>query len=59
MSPNLWLALIIFIVINGIIIWQMVVEMEPMSRRVRKWFFIVGNAIALCLSVAEFIWMEF
>ncbi|PWW04770.1 hypothetical protein DFQ01_10653 [Paenibacillus cellulosilyticus] len=59
MLSNWLLALIIFLVINGIIAWQMITETEPMSRRARKWFFIVGNIIALILAVAEFIWMDF
>lgn len=57
-AANWWLALIIFIVINGIIVWQMITGMDSLSRQARKWFFIVGNAIALCLAAAELIWMD-
>ncbi|MNC66309.1 hypothetical protein D3C75_1166960 [compost metagenome] len=59
MTANWWLALIIMIVINGIVAWTLFTGLEPVSRRAKKWFFIIANAVGLILAVAEFIWMDF
>ncbi|WP_135549038.1 hypothetical protein [Paenibacillus cymbidii] len=59
MAVNWWLALIIIVVVNGIILWEWLMSTEPVSRKMRKWFFIVGNVIAVGLAVAELIWLDF
>jgi hypothetical protein len=59
MAANWWLALIIMVVLNGILIWTLFFSLEPTSRRAKKWFFIVGNVIGLILAVSQFFWMEF
>jgi len=58
MTANWWLALIIMVVINGILVWNLFLETEPVSRRAKKWFFIVGNALGLVLVVLQFIWLD-
>lgn len=59
MAANWWLALIIMVVLNGILVWTLFVEGESTSRRAKKWFFIIVNAIGLILAVSQFFWMEF
>jgi L-cystine uptake protein TcyP (sodium:dicarboxylate symporter family) len=59
MTANGWLALIIMVVINGILVWTLFVEHEETSRRAQKWFFIVGNGFGLILAVSQFFWMDF
>ncbi|WNS42024.1 hypothetical protein [Paenibacillus sp. MMS20-IR301] len=59
MNPNWWLALIIMVVINGILVWTLFVEHEQTSRKAKKWFFIVGNGLGLVLAVSQFFWMDF
>ncbi len=58
MSANGWLALIIMVVVNGIVAWTLFTGLEPLSRRAKKWFFIVANAVGLVLAVSQFFWME-
>ncbi|RIE01584.1 hypothetical protein D3H35_24880 [Cohnella faecalis] len=59
MAANWWLALIIMVVLNGIVVWNFIVGQERVSRRAKKWFFIVANVIGLCLAVSQFFWMDF
>lgn len=59
MAANWWFALIIIVVLNGILIWTLLTGLEPISRRARKWFFIVVNVIGLILAVSQFFWMDF
>ncbi|OBZ15336.1 hypothetical protein A7975_31620 [Bacillus sp. FJAT-26390] len=59
MVANWWLALIIMVVLNGILVWTLLVGSEPLSRRAKKWFFIVVNAIGLILAISQFFWMDF
>jgi len=59
MVANWWLALIIMVVLNGIVVWTLLAEQEPMSRKAKKWFFIVVNVIGLILAVSQFFWMDF
>ncbi|MBP1994146.1 hypothetical protein [Paenibacillus eucommiae] len=59
MAANWWLALIIMVVLNGILVWNFLVGLEPISRRAKKWFFIVVNVIGLVLAVSQFFWMDF
>ncbi len=59
MAANWWLALIIMVVINGILVWTLFVEGGPTSRRVKKWFFVVANVIGLTLAISQFFWMDF
>ncbi|MWC30940.1 hypothetical protein [Paenibacillus sp. MMS18-CY102] len=58
MAANWWLAIIIFVVLNGIVAWQLITSLEPISKTARKWFFIVANAVGACLAVAELIWLD-
>ncbi|MDQ0194723.1 hypothetical protein [Paenibacillus wynnii] len=58
MAANWWLALIIMVVLNGILFWTLL-SGEPVSRRAKKWFFIVANVIGLLLAVSQFFWMDF
>lgn len=59
MVANWWLALIIMVVLNGIVAWTLLTGLEPISRKAKKWFFIVANIIGLILVVAQFIWLDF
>lgn len=59
MAANWWLALIIMVVLNGIVAWTLFMHHEPVSRRARKWFYIVVNVIGLILAVSQFFWMDF
>ncbi|WP_341280519.1 hypothetical protein [Paenibacillus sp. FSL H8-0537] len=59
MAANWWLALIIMVVFNGIIAWTLFTGLEPVSRRAKKWLFIVANVVALVLAVSQFFWMDF
>lgn len=59
MAANWWLALIIMVVLNGILVWTLFVEGHSASRRAKKWFFIVVNVIGLILAVSQFFWMDF
>ncbi|MBW7475894.1 hypothetical protein K0T92_14205 [Paenibacillus oenotherae] len=59
MAANWWFALIIMVVLNGIVVWTLLTGLEPISRRAKKWFFIVANAIGLVLAVSQFFWMDF
>ncbi|CAH1215809.1 hypothetical protein PAECIP111893_04033 [Paenibacillus plantiphilus] len=59
MAANWWFALIIMVVLNGIMVWTLLTGLEPVSRRAKKWFFIVVNAIGLVLAVSQFFWMDF
>lgn len=59
MVANWWFALIIMVVLNGILVWTLFVELEPISRRAKKWFFIVVNVTGLVLAVSQFFWMDF
>ncbi|OKP82169.1 hypothetical protein A3844_11125 [Paenibacillus helianthi] len=59
MAANWWLALIIMVVLNGILVWTLFVEGYSASRRAKKWFFIVVNVIGLILAVSQFFWMDF
>ncbi|WP_058301075.1 hypothetical protein [Gorillibacterium timonense] len=59
MTANWWLALIIMVVLNGIVAWTLLTGLEPVSRRAKKWMFIVVNGIGLVLAVSQFFWMEF
>lgn len=58
MAANWWLALIIMVVLNGILVWTLLTGSEPISRRAKKWFFIVVNVIGLILAVSQFFWMD-
>lgn len=59
MQANWWLALIIMVVLNGIVAWTLLTGTEPLSKRAKKWFFIVANAVGLILAVSQFFWMDF
>ncbi|MNR63574.1 hypothetical protein D3C85_1859270 [compost metagenome] len=60
MAANWWLALIIMVVLNGILVWVLFIEaVESLSRRAKQWFFIVGNVIGLILAISQFFWMDF
>ncbi|MNW70293.1 MULTISPECIES: hypothetical protein [Paenibacillus] len=59
MAANWWLALIIMVVLNGILVWTLFTGLEPISRKAKKWFFIVVNGIGLILAVSQFFWMDF
>lgn len=59
MVVNWWLALIIMVVLNGILAWTLLTGVESLSRRAKKWFFIVVNAVGLVLAISQFFWMEF
>ncbi|CAH1058154.1 hypothetical protein PAECIP111894_04327 [Paenibacillus pseudetheri] len=59
MVANWWLALIIMVGLNGILAWTLFLGLEPISRRAKKWFFIVVNVIGLILAVSQFFWMDF
>ncbi|CAH1219070.1 hypothetical protein PAECIP111892_04655 [Paenibacillus auburnensis] len=59
MAANWWLALIIMVVLNGILVWTLFTGLEPTSRKAKKWFFIVVNGIGLILAVSQFFWMDF
>ncbi|EFM08808.1 hypothetical protein PaecuDRAFT_4273 [Paenibacillus curdlanolyticus YK9] len=58
MAANWWLALIIIAVLNGIVLWEWFWSSEPVSKTARKWFFIVANAVGVCLAVVELIWLD-
>ncbi|MEO3945273.1 hypothetical protein [Gorillibacterium sp. CAU 1737] len=59
MAANWWLALIIMVVLNGIVAWTLFTGLEPVSRRAKRWFFVVANGIGLVLAISQFFWMEF
>ncbi|MBD2862257.1 MULTISPECIES: hypothetical protein [Paenibacillus] len=58
MVVKLVISLIIFAVLNGILVWELLWSAEPMSGKVRKRFFAAVNAAALLASLAVFIWFE-
>ncbi|WP_379128515.1 hypothetical protein [Paenibacillus sp. sgz500958] len=58
MAANWWLALIIMVVLNGILIWTLLTG-ESVTRRAKKWLFIVVNGVGLILAVSQFFWMDF
>ncbi|MDG0809464.1 hypothetical protein [Cohnella rhizosphaerae] len=59
MAANWWLALIIMVVFNGILVWTLITGTESVSRTAKKWLFIVVNAVGLILAVSQFFWMDF
>ena len=59
MAANWWLALIVMVVINGILVWSLFFESDRTSGRAKRWFFIVGNTIGLIIAISQFFWMDF
>lgn len=59
MAANWWFALIIIVVFNGILVWNLITGTEPVSRKAKKWLFIAVNGAGLILAVSQFFWMDF
>jgi hypothetical protein len=59
MAANWWFALIIMVGLNGCLVWVLFVEAYSTSRKVKKRFFVITNAIGLIFAVSQFFWLEF
>lgn len=59
MAANWWLALIIMVVLNGILVWNLLTGTESVSRKAKKGLFIAVNAVGLILAISQFFWMDF